>query len=109
MCDRFGISDRAAVALSTAVLEDMRLIGSDKSEVIDKNKIRREKKKERKSLPHYPQSINAALYFDGRKDKTITINRNGKSQRMATISEEQIVLMQEPQSHYLGHQEVQLT
>lgn len=102
VCDRFGISDRAAAALSTAVLEDMRLISSDKSEVIDKNKIRREKKKERKSLTHYPQSINA-LYFDGRKDKTITINRNGKSHRMATISEEHIVLMQEPQSHYLGH------
>ena len=39
------------------------------------------------------------LYFDGRKDKTLTFSEK----RKRTIIEEHIVLIQEPESKYLGH------
>ncbi|CAG9834785.1 unnamed protein product [Diabrotica balteata] len=42
-CDRHGISDRSAAALASAVLTDIGIITSaDSSNVIDKNKVRRE-------------------------------------------------------------------
>lgn len=45
-CDRHGVSDRCAAALASAVLQDFGVITpTDKSKVIDKNRIRRERKK----------------------------------------------------------------
>src|SRR6185436_11657341 len=47
--DSFGISDRAAACLATAVLQDVNLVTeSDHRLVIDKSKIRRERNKLRK-------------------------------------------------------------
>ena len=45
-CDRHGISDRAAAAIASAVLQDFGIITPTySSKVIDKNKIRRPKQK----------------------------------------------------------------
>lgn len=44
-CDRFGISDRAAAAVASSVLKDVGIVtNDDHSHVVDKSKIRREKK-----------------------------------------------------------------
>lgn len=44
-CDRHGLSDRSAAAIATAVLEDIGVVTDvDSSNVIDRSKIRRERK-----------------------------------------------------------------
>ena len=47
-CDRHGLSDRSAAALASAVLQDFGLISENNSiNVIDRNRIRRARKKMR--------------------------------------------------------------
>lgn len=78
-----------------------------KAIIIDKNKVRREKKKWRKNVQkeQCPPGLKLqALYFDGRKDKTLAIERteNGMIHKKTQI-EEHTSLIQEPGSLYLGH------
>jgi len=106
-CDRYGLSDRAAASLASAVLQDVGLVTEqDSSLVIDRNKIRREKEKKRHSvqtLNNQNRKLVQGLYFDGRKDKTIKLtNCDGKSCCKTEI-EEHVTLVQEPESEYLGH------
>jgi hypothetical protein len=72
----------------------------EKSNVIDRSKIRRERDKTRKALKRN-QSIKSlkCLYFDGRKDKT---NYFDDGRRLLTV-EEHVVLIAEPGEEYLGH------
>ena len=50
-CDRFQVPDRAAAALSSALLRDLEIVTSENDQmIIDKNKVRRERAKRRKSL-----------------------------------------------------------
>jgi len=91
------------------VLEDINIISKgDQSKVIDKNKIQRERKKNRLKMQHLDHEniqILEGLYFDGRKDTTFVIDtKKGKNIRK-TIKEEHVVLVQEPGSKYLGHVE----
>ena len=52
-CDRHGLSDRSAAAISNAVLHNMGLVkDDDMSNIIDKNKVRREREKIRAELQH---------------------------------------------------------
>ena len=77
-CDRRGISDRAAAAISSAILQDLGLIDhNDQSSVVDRSKIRREREKLRKSLSTKDTSsdLGIGLYFDGRKDLTYVLER----------------------------------
>ena len=49
--DRYGVSNRAAASLATAVLVDFGIVtNADRSKVIDKNKLRRERIKLRKQF-----------------------------------------------------------
>lgn len=51
VCDRYGLSDRAAAAITSAVLQDVGLISeSNKNSVIDRSKIRRARINNRISL-----------------------------------------------------------
>src|SRR5277367_1945394 len=44
-CDRHGVSDRCAASLATAVLQDVGVVSeSDRSKIVDKCKVRRERK-----------------------------------------------------------------
>ena len=43
------------------------------------------------------------LYFDGRKDTALVIDKNKGKNVRKSIKEEHIVLVQEPGSKYLGH------
>jgi hypothetical protein len=106
-CDRTGVSNRGAAIIANAVLEDLQLITKeDRSNVIDKNKLYRERKKVRSDLSQKEREkvqVLEGLYFDGRKDTTIVIDKEkGKTVRK-TIKEEHVVLLSEPGSTYLGH------
>ncbi|CAH1106918.1 unnamed protein product [Psylliodes chrysocephalus] len=99
--DRYAISDRAGAAIASAVLQDYGLVSDRSSEnVIDRHKIRKARQKNRNNLQTVSNSIlKRGLYFDGRKYKTLTYSENRK--RMVT--EEHVVLIEEPDSKYIGH------
>lgn len=74
VCDRYGVSNKVAVAIASTILQDVRLIHeSDMSLVIDKNKIRREKAHTRNILQCDSDIIVRGLYFDDRKDDTLVM------------------------------------
>lgn len=98
--DRYGVSDRAAAAIASAVLHD---ISSD-IEVIDKSKIRRERKKTRNELLQKQCNQNMpAIYFDGRKDKTLKIVSKGNKKYRKVVVEEHISVLKELGSLYVGY------
>lgn len=104
VCDRYGLSDRSAAAVATAVLHDLGIVTIANTEnVIDRSKLRRAREQSRKGFTQNSSETLKAIYFDGRKDKTFVIeNIEGKSHRR-TILEEHISLVQEPGSIFLGH------
>ena len=104
-CDRYAISDRSAAASASAVLHDIGLISKDdSSKVIDRSKVRREREKKRIVLrSNVMSSVLQGLYFDGRKDKTLTQSKNDNKCYRKVKMEEHITLVQQPESHYIGH------
>ena len=75
-CDRFQIPDRAASALSSALLRDLEIVNPEKTQMlIDKSKVRRERFKQRRALQSSDCALASksmqGLYFDSRKDKTM--------------------------------------
>lgn len=99
-CDRYGISDRAGAAIGSAVLQAT----NSSVSVIDKNKLRRERTKTRqKIIANDRISQVPALYFDGRKDKSLVLTKKGGKSYRQLIMEEHISLIKEPDSKYLGH------
>lgn len=100
VCDRYGISDRAAAAVASAVLQDVKF----NNEVIDKSRLRRARQKLRQeTLAQDQLDTIPALYFDGRKDKTLKIvTKGGKQYRLTTV-EEHISIIKEPGSLYVGY------
>ena len=104
-CDRHGVSDRAAAGIASAVLQDVGIIHEDDvSKVIDRSKVRRERCKRRGALCAEASNTITGLYFDGRKDKTMTQIKecDGKFHRKI-ITEEHISIIAEPGSTYIGH------
>ena len=105
-CDRTGVSDRAASFIASSVLEDVGSIQKeDFNSVIDRNKIRRARKR---VCPEHQQNDKITLllqgiYFDGRKDKTKAREKIDNVKHKRTVLEEHVVLVQEPESHYVGH------
>lgn len=104
VADRYKISDRAAAALSTAVLVDVGVINDQNTNmVIDKNKIRRKRIKERNDQIEIVSFEGIrAIYFDGRIDHTI-VNKNGAKK---VVNEEHIAFVQQPNSYFIGHKAV---
>lgn len=105
-CDRYGVSNRAAAAIASAVLKDVGLITQDNSsKVIDKCKLQRERQKSRKLAiaEQLDSRLIRGLYFDGRKDKTLVQYSVGGKYHRREVTEEHLVLVEEPQSKYLGH------
>ena len=106
MCDRFKISDRAASAVSFALLKDFNMVPPDDNRLlIDQNKVRRERTKQRKLLQETEIMENIrGLYFDGRKDKTLmqVIETDG-SKRQRTTREEHFSIVVEPDTRYFDH------
>src|SRR6218665_3754198 len=77
------VSDRSATVLATSVLHDLGLVSPiDRSKVIYRSKIRRERRKNRKELQlngdQFDHSGVEGIFFDGRKDQTGTSSRRRK-------------------------------
>ncbi|KAF0728912.1 Uncharacterized protein FWK35_00032074 [Aphis craccivora] len=89
-------SFRAGAAIASAVLHNA---NCDSSEVIDKNKLRRKRKKQ----DNEPVLQILALYFDGRKDKTLCNIEKDRQKYRQIILEEHISLIKEPESTFLGY------
>jgi hypothetical protein len=110
-CDRYGVSDRSAAAIASAVLQDIGVVTTeDKSKVIDRSKVRRERQENRSNLQDDGLDVlstnkltGTGLYFDGRKDKTLLQVKKGKKYYRQTIVEEHVSLVQEPGGKYIGH------
>ncbi|GBM56842.1 hypothetical protein AVEN_90189-1, partial [Araneus ventricosus] len=102
--DRFGISDRAGAAIVSSALQDVGIISENNAlNVVGRNKTWRGRTKATTTL--LSQVIKDydhgqfGLYFDGRKDRTLSIEDN----RRKVIIEEHIRLVKEPGSEYIGH------
>lgn len=97
-CDRYGVSDRAGAAIASSVLQ------ASTSEIIDKNKLRRKRKIARKLAVKEDNVLQIpALYFDGRKDKTLVISEKDGQLYRQRIVEEHVSLIMEPNSKFLGY------
>lgn len=105
--DRYALSDRAVAEITSGVLQDYGIVTLENhSEVIDRHKVRRERLRYRRTVQALRASTSTevlGIYFDGRKDKTLSHESvDGKFHRRITV-EEHISLVQEPGSTYLGH------
>ncbi|KAK3921566.1 putative global transcription activator SNF2L1 [Frankliniella fusca] len=105
VADRFQLPNGAVAAIATAVLEDKGLVSpEDKSLVVDINKVRRDREKVRKETQ---KSSNTSpilgLYFDGKSDSTMKMEKRGDTYHRVTVAEEHISLVQEPGGEYLDH------
>lgn len=107
IADRYNVSNRVAAAISTAALVDAGVINDQNINlVIDKNKVSRKRIKERE---YQANNISfdgiKAIYFDGRKDDTISIKSNGGKK---VAKEEHIAFVQQPNSFFIGHKAVKV-
>lgn len=103
-CDRVGVSDRGAAILASAILDDVGFINATNNNfVIDKSKVRRARENSRGKLQAEKVANISALYFDGRKDRTIQMDYNDGIPRRVKVIEEHICLVSEPGSKYVGH------
>ena len=103
MCERYQVSDRAAAAHS--VLVDVGMVTDDKTCVIDRSKLRRERERCRQKIQEQQnfRFVNA-IYFDGRKDATqiVVQGPNDKHYRSVKL-EEHYTVVGEPGSYFLTH------
>jgi len=106
MSDKTGTSDRAAATLATAILEGAGIVNKDDaSQVIDRNKVRRARKRARSDLMEESRSYERieGIYFDGRKDITKVQETVDSKNYVKSVTEEHVSLIHEPDSQYLGH------
>jgi len=75
----------------------------DSSQIIDRSKIRRERKRVRKDLQTSEPEAVTGLYFDGRKDRTKMQVKKGTKYYPVTGMEEHVTVVSEPDSKYVGH------
>lgn len=106
MCDRFGISDRVASCLATALFRDIEFKDKNGTFVVmDKNKVAREKKKCR-DLLRLQQCNNSdllAFSFDGKKDNSIADLKIDDKLHRRIVKESHMVILREPHAEFLGH------
>ena len=105
---RFGVSLQATAAIASSVLHDVGLVSeSDTSLVIDKNKIARERYRTMQELKSESSDIDndhlTGLYFDGRREKTLSTEKEDDKYYQRTILEEHYSLVKEPGSSCVGH------
>lgn len=106
--DRFGVLDRATDAIASSVLHDLGLATKENASLIidKKKKVRRDKDSFRSNLQDMikkePNMIQG-LYFDGRKDNTLKIDKVNNKCFRRTAKEEHYSIIQEPGSIYVGH------
>lgn len=79
-------------------MEDFKIVtSSDSTKLIDRSKIRPTRKRKRSEYQGGNKEVITGLYFDGRKDSTITQEvRENKLHRKTVMEEEHISLVSEP-------------
>lgn len=91
----------------SSTLQDLRIVSPTSSMVVDRSKIRRARKAirtETQSLQSSQHLELLGLYFDDRKDQTISQAKIGEKFVRKTVLEEHIVLLLEAGSkYYIGH------
>ena len=98
--DRYNLSDRATVAICTALLCDIGMENEmDQTMIIDKNKVRRVRNTFRKKLPgeFQPNDTNGgidAIYFDRRKDQILV--HHERTGALTYAKEDHYVLVGQP-------------
>jgi len=109
MSEHYQLSDRASAAVANAALKDAGLITDlDKTYVIDKNKLRREREKYRNIISEeeaiFYKFIDG-IYIDGRKDATLLTEHDAQTGKYyhKTELQEHIVVVGEPGACYLTH------
>ncbi|GBO24010.1 hypothetical protein AVEN_230263-1 [Araneus ventricosus] len=111
VCDRYNVSGRAAATITSAVLQDFGTISEvDTSHAVDKNKVRRDRSLKRSELQphsnekwHTARDDSIAIFFDGRKDKTLCQIKEGNKFYQKAIAEEHLSIVIEPGSQYFDH------
>ncbi|XP_049308618.1 uncharacterized protein LOC125777569, partial [Bactrocera dorsalis] len=106
VCDRFGVPDRVASALGTALLQDFKIKDKHgKSLNMDKSKVRREKEKCRQEVlrKRLDDTNLLAFSFDGRKDDTLTIDKIDEKYHTRMVKEPHLVILREPNSELIGY------
>lgn len=110
MCDRFGISDRVASGLATALFKDIDYRDETGDLIImDKNKVAREKMKGREAVRKSQAGDTNLCYFsfDGRKDDALTMEKIDGKYHQSMVKEAHLVVLKEPNSKLLGYVTVQ--
>ena len=107
-CDRWNVSNRTGAAIASATLVDFQIVTEgNKSLVIDKNKFARERIKWRKIRSKEEtedlENSTTSIYFDGKKDNTLTREKVHGKWYPSTITEEHYVCVAEPGGKYLTH------
>ncbi|CAG4959399.1 unnamed protein product [Parnassius apollo] len=106
VCDRYGVSDRAAAAIVSSVLCSASDADSEaqSTNVVDRMKLRgiRQKVREQILTKERVKEI-PALYFDGRKDKTAKTVLKGSKRFRVIVKKEHISIIKEPGSAYVGY------
>ena len=108
---RYGASDRMTAAIATAALIDAGLITEeDSSQVLDHNKVHREKKKLMENLrtradQRYMEEDIKCILFDGRKNWTNVMERDDETGKFyqRKVKMEFISVTNEPGGEYLFH------
>lgn len=106
-CDRFGISDRAASALASALFSDVKLRDNEGNLlIIVRNKVRREREKARQIVVNRREQVSSLVgfSFDSRKDKSRKTEKKDDRYYPSVIDENHVAILKEPNSVYLGHE-----
>lgn len=117
--DRTGTSDRYGSLLATTLIKDLKnSIASNASVeicekmllyldglIIDKNKIRRERAKQRaeSTAAITSDTILKCISYDGKKEKTLKKQKLDNEVRLHRTIEEHITIVKEPTSTFLGY------
>ena len=103
-CDRIRVSNQATTFLNLYMLQDVGVIsGNDTSSVIVKYKIERARKKSRMNNATLNNTAThlQSLYFDGKKDQTLTQTQVNGSMHKGKIVEKHRTLLYKPKSQYV--------
>lgn len=104
VADRYGVTDQAAAAIATATLEVIGVLSGDAWLVIARHKMRRSRNALRQFLSASRITKGIGLYFDGRKDKTLFMEKGVSGiYRQKFKKEEHISVVAEPGGNYIGH------
>lgn len=104
--ERTGVSLRAAAMIANATLQDVGLItAKNVDNVITHSKLQRELKIWHDFILNQKSDDTevTAVYFDGRKDKTLAVETKDNKRYKREVQEEHIVILKEPGGEYLGH------